>query len=72
MQHFLFSQNLIVSLTLVLSCISFYCYYLLTYSIHSILLFYWAIPEKKTNRGVEDMEFPGMLKKEHVKIPRVN
>ena len=27
---------------------------------------------KKTNRGVEDMEFPGVLKKEHVEIPGVN
>ena len=37
----------------------------------------WAIPEKK-NRGwgggggVDDMEFPGVLKKEHMKILGVN
>ena len=24
---------------------------------------------KNTNRGIEDMEFSGILKKEHVKIP---
>ena len=33
----------------------------------------WAIPEKNPNTstgaGVEDMEFPGVLKKEHVEIP---
>ena len=23
----------------------------------------WFIPEKKPNKGVEDMEFPGVLKK---------
>ena len=28
--------------------------------------------QKKTNKGVEDMEFPGVLKKEHVEIPGVN
>ena len=28
---------------------------------------YWAITENKTNRGeAEDMEFPGVLKKEHM------
>ena len=32
---------------------------------------YWAIPEKKT-RGVEDMKFPGVLKKEHVEIQGVS
>ena len=33
----------------------------------------WAIPEKiQTPAGVEDMEFPGVLKKEHVEIPEVN
>ena len=28
--------------------------------------------KKKKNREVEDMEFPGVLKKEHVEIPGVN
>ena len=32
----------------------------------------WAIPEKKQTAGVEDMEFPGVLKKQNVEIPRVN
>ena len=27
---------------------------------------------KNLNRGVEDMEFPGVLKKEHLEIPGVN
>ena len=31
-----------------------------------------AYSREKLNRGVEDMEFPGVLKKEHVEIPRVN
>ena len=33
---------------------------------------HWAIPEQKTKRGVEDMEFPGVLKKEQEEIPGVN
>ena len=35
---------------------------------------YWAIPEKIQTEGeeVEDMEFPEMLKKEHVEIPGIN
>ena len=37
----------------------------------------WAIPEKKKQEGtggggVDDMEFPGVLKKEHMKILGVN
>ena len=35
----------------------------------------WAIPESpntSTRVGAEDMEFPGVLKKEHVEIPGVN
>ena len=32
----------------------------------------WAIPEKKQTREVDDMEFPGILKKENVEIPGVN
>ena len=31
-----------------------------------------AIPEKKQTRGVEDMEFHGLLKKENVEIPGIN
>ena len=35
----------------------------------------WAIPEKNQTggegRGVEDMEFPGVLKKEYVEFPGV-
>ena len=34
---------------------------------------YWAIPEKiQTGVGVEEMEFPAVLKKDHVEIPGVN
>ena len=34
---------------------------------------HWAIPEKTTNRKrVENMEFPGALKKEHMEIPGVS
>ena len=34
---------------------------------------YCAIPEKaKEEEWVEGMEFPGLLKKEHVEIPQVN
>ena len=32
----------------------------------------WAIPEKNQPMGVEDMEFPGVLKKENVEILGVN
>ena len=32
----------------------------------------WTIPEKKQTGGVEDMEFPGVLKKENMEIPGVN
>ena len=38
-------------------------------------IYKWAIPEKiQTGRFgvVEDMEYPGVLKKEHVEIPGVN
>ena len=40
-----------------------------------ILVFFhdhWAIPEKKRTKGVEDMEFPGVLKKKEVGFPGVN
>ena len=32
----------------------------------------WAIPEKKKQGGVENVEFPGVLKKYHVDFPGVN
>ena len=32
----------------------------------------WAIPQKIQTGGVEDMEFPRVLKKIHVEIPGVN
>ena len=32
---------------------------------------HWAIPEKiKMEEGFEDMEFPGILKKEQAEVPR--
>ena len=31
---------------------------------------HWAIPEKKQTEGVEELEFPRVLKKEHVEIPQ--
>ena len=33
---------------------------------------YWAISEKKKNKGVENMEFPGVMKKLQVNFPAVN
>ena len=32
----------------------------------------WAIPEKIQIGGVEEVDFPGVLKKKHVEIPVVN
>ena len=32
---------------------------------------YWATPEKRTNRGVEDMKFLGALKKQ-VEFPGID
>ena len=32
---------------------------------------HWAIPEKKSKQGVEDMEFPGVLKKLQLEFPEV-
>ena len=32
----------------------------------------WAVPEKIQTGEVEDMEFPGALKKKHVEIPQIN
>ena len=32
----------------------------------------WTIPEKIINRRVEDMEFPGLLKKKHADFLGVN
>ena len=38
----------------------------------SDLFIFWAIPEKIQIGGIEDMQFPGVLKKEHVKILGIN
>ena len=43
-----------------------------TYHFISTTFIKWAIPEKNQTGEVEDIEFPGVLKKEHVEIPGAN